>query len=350
MKLGICAFPLTRSLETGRGLEKVLAEVCCELEKANHRFSLYESGFKAVPFFNKLRKAKDDIYLAIYPVASIFPILLKKRPLITAVFDMIPYYVKGYDNSLKFAFKRWCIRLACKHSDYLIVDFASNKDKIIQLFNVPEDRIALLSHLSHGVNHRIYYPDPGYKKEYAVSFLGEAKRSKGMDSVIKAFQLVKEEWPESTLTLASHGSELQQMKDLARSLLPEGSYKFVGFVPEDKMREFYNTADVFLFPSRYGMGLSSLEAMACGTPAIVGSGQDTKDFINDPDVMVDPDNERELADKILNLFRDRRVYQQKVAQGLALARSYSWESMTNKYYELCREVYQRMKGLDAGAF
>jgi glycosyltransferase involved in cell wall biosynthesis len=83
--------------------------------------------------------------------------------------------------------------------------------------------------------------------------------------------------------------------------------------------------------------------MACGTPAIVGSGQDAKDFINDPDVMVDPDNERELADKILNLFRDRRVYQQKVAQGLALAKSYSWESMTNKYYQLCREVYQRMK-------
>ena len=352
MKLGICAFPLTRSLETGRGLEKVLAEVCTELEKSNRPFSLYESGFtktefeavyKAFPFFNKLREAKDDIYLGIYPVASIFPILLKKRPLITAVFDMIPYYVQGYDNYLKFAFKRWCIRLACKQSDYLIVDFASNKDKIIQLFNVPEDRIALLSHLSHGVNHRLYYPEPGYKREYSLSFLGEAKRSKGMDSVIKAFRLVREQCPEATLALASHGKELQQMKELARSLLPEGSYEFVGFVPEEKMREFYNTADVFLFPSRYGMGLSSLEAMACGTPAIVGSGQDTKDFINDPDMMVDPDNERELADKILNLFRDRVIYRQKVAQGLALAKTYSWESMTNKYYELCQQVHRQLK-------
>ena len=326
--------------------------MCSELEKSNRSFSVYDCGYikseleailKAFHFLFKLRKANADIYLAIYPVAGIFPIILRKHPVITAVFDMVPFYVRGYDNFLKFAFKRWCIRFACKNSDFLIVDFVSNKEKIIKLFNVPEAKIALLSHLSHGVNHRTYYPEPGSKKKYNISFLGEAKRSKGMDSVIRAFQLINKDLPGATLTLASHGSELAQMKALAESLLPEGSYEFVGFVPEDKMREFYNRADVFAFPSRYGMGLSSLEAMACGTPAIVGRGQDTKDFINDPDVMVDPDSEQEIAVKILALFKDRQLYQQKVTQGLAIAGAYSWESMTNKYYELCRAVYRQSK-------
>jgi glycosyltransferase involved in cell wall biosynthesis len=333
-------------------LEKVLAEICAELEKSHRNFSLYDSGviksepeaiLKSIPFLNKLRKARDDVYLAIYPVAAIFPLFLRKRPVITAVFDMIPYSVEGYDNRLKFAFKRWCIRFACEKSDYLIVDFSSNKDKIIHLFGVPDHKIALLSHLSHGVNHRLYFPEAGFQKQYSVSFLGEAKRSKGMDSIIRAFRLIRDELPRSSLTLASRGSELEQMKALAHSLLPEGSYEFVGFIPEDRMREFYNAADVFAFPSRYGMGLSSLEAMACGTPAIVGRDQDTKDFINDPDIMVDPDNEREIADKILRLFRDRDFYQQKVEQGLALAKQYSWETMTKKYYELCRAIYSKTK-------
>jgi glycosyltransferase involved in cell wall biosynthesis len=352
MKLGIFAFPLTRSLETGRGLEKVLVELCSELEKSNRSFSLYDSGFirseveailKAIPFLTRLRKTADDVYLGIYPVAAIFPILLNKRPVITAVFDMIPYSVRGYDSFLKFAIKRWCIRYACKNSDYLIVDFATNKEKIIQLFGIPEDRIALLSHLSHGVNHRLYYPEAGYRKDFNIAFLGEAKRSKGMDSVIKAFKLIHAKQPQATLTLASHGSELEQMKHLAKSLLAEPSYQFVGFVPEEKMRQFYNTADIFTFPSRYGMGLSSLEAMACGTPAIVGKDQDTRDFIDDPDVMVDPDNEQEIADKILRLFEDRDLYRQKVAQGLTIAQAYSWENMANKYYDLCQEVHRRFQ-------
>jgi glycosyltransferase involved in cell wall biosynthesis len=359
MRLGICAFPMTRSLETGRGLEKVLVELCAELERAGRAFSFYDLGYmkteaeailKALPFLRKLRRARDDVYLAIYPVAGIFPILLKKRPVITAVFDMIPYFVSGYDSFIKFAIKRWCIRFACRNSDYLIVDFASNKDKIIQLFGIPEERIALLSHLSHGVNHRLYYPEPGCKKPYSISFLGEAKRSKGMDSVIKAFRLIHQRLPEATLTLASHGSELEEMRELARETLPPNTYRFAGFIPEDKMREFYNTADLFMFPSRYGMGLSSLEAMACGTPAIVGKGQDTRDFIDDPDVMVDPDNEEEIAQKALALFNDRHLYQQKVAQGLVLAGAYSWENMANKYYDLCRKVYEEtVAGSDAAA-
>jgi glycosyltransferase involved in cell wall biosynthesis len=171
-----------------------------------------------------------------------------------------------------------------------------------------------------------------------------------MDSVIKAFRLIHQRLPEATLTLASHGSELEEMRELARETLPPNTYRFAGFIPEDKMREFYNTADLFMFPSRYGMGLSSLEAMACGTPAIVGKGQDTRDFIDDPDVMVDPDNEEEIAQKALALFNDRHLYQQKVAQGLVLAGAYSWENMANKYYDLCRKVYEEtVAGSDAAA-
>ena len=45
--------------------------------------------------------------------------------------------------------------------------------------------------------------------------------------------------------------------------------RFLGFVPIDTLRVFYQAAAAFVFPSLYeGFGLPPLEAMACGTPVV----------------------------------------------------------------------------------
>lgn len=271
----------------------------------------------------------------------IFPSFLGKKPLITAVHDLIPYFVSGYDKGFKYAIKRWSIKYCCYKSDYLIVPFRSTKEKIVEMFHIPPDKIFVIP---YGVDHATYFPDSSIeKKKFRIAFLGEAKRAKGMDSVIKAFRIIKETLPEASLVLASQGNELEQMKTLAKENLPENSYEFVGFVSEGKMREFYNMADVFIYPSHYGFGLSALEAMACGTPVIVGATLDALDFIDDEELLVDPENSYSLAQKVLCLISNREKYKQKSEEGIKTAKKYSWIKMAKDYYIACLMASEKYK-------
>ncbi len=351
MKIGVCAFPLSRNNESGRGLERVIFELCKYLELQNIEFDFYGNSdldnlkgsasifhelkaiLSSLNYLFKLYKTNNDCYFATYPVAALFPIILKKQPLITVVHDLIPFMVRGYDNKYKYFLKRKCIKYACLNSQTLIVPFLSTKEKIVDLFNIDEKKIIVIP---YGVDASSYYPDNSVLKiKNKIAFLGEAKRSKGLDSLIKAFKIVLQQIPNSSLIIASQGNELAQMKQLALEYLPPASYNFLGFIPEKSMNEFYNSADLFVFPSRYGFGLSALEAMACGTPALVGNTLDACDFFNDEDLLVDPEDTKQIAQKIVYLMLDINLKKQKSEQVLKIAQQFSFEEMSKRYYIEC---------------
>jgi glycosyltransferase involved in cell wall biosynthesis len=342
MNLGICGYPLSRGKETGRGLERVIEEFCHFLTRNNIPFDFYDRGLihseitaviESLFYLASLRKTSNDCYFAAYAVSGIFPAFLRKRPLVTLITDLIPFHVAGYDNWLKYAIKRWCAKFSSVRSDWLIVGSSSIKNEIVERFGVDPDKVVVVP---WGVDHTAYYPAPNITKiSKRVAFLGEAKRAKGIDAVIRSFKFVRQEIPNATLAIAGTGRDLEEMKRLAAQILPPESYTFVGFVPEEKMNEFYNAADLFIFPSRYGFGLSALEAMACGTPTLVGATLDARDFFFDEDLLVNPDDDREIAGKLIALLGDDNEKMKKGREAVEFARQFSWESMSEKYLGVC---------------
>ena len=58
--------------------------------------------------------------------------------------------------------------------------------------------------------------------------------------------------------------------------------RFLGFVPFDTLRCFYESAAAFVFPSLYeGFGLPPLEAMACGTPVVTSNVSSLPEVVGD---------------------------------------------------------------------
>jgi|GEM_PF-617051 glycosyltransferase involved in cell wall biosynthesis len=335
---GICAFPLSQGRSTGRGLERVIAELLAGLDEIGQPYSFYERGvirnellavLQSAAFMFGLARQRHAVWFAVYPVAALFPLLARKRPVITGVYDLIPFLARGYDNSLKYAIKRACIAFACRRSDHLIVPFESTAAEIAQMFGVPRNRISVIP---LGIDHKRFYIDETVQTQpFRVGFLGEAKRAKGLDTTILAFAKILTEHPDAFLTIASGGNELESLKELARTTLPAGSYEFVGFVAEDDMRKFYAELDIFLFPSRYGFGMSAVEAMACGTPAIIGRTLDSQDFFDDELSVVDPESAEELAERVVTLLKDRDLYNHLRDWGLRKAGSLSWQQMASDY-------------------
>ena len=346
--LGICAFPNSEEIETAYGLKKVIAEFRNYLIGNNLEHNFYEKGFfksslfelkayiKSLSYIRELNNRNDHSYFAVNPVAGIYPVILRKKPLITAIHDMLPFEISGYESKVKFSIKRKLFEYCCLYSDRIIVPFNSTKMKIIELFNIDKTKIVTIP---YGVNHEQYYPNNNIKKiRNSVAYLGAADSAKGMDSLIEAFQYVKREIEDAKLILASTGKEINFMTKLASDILPHGSYEFLGFVPESDMNRFYNSAHIFVFPSRYGFGLSALEAMACGTPAISGAVFDSKDFIDDDELLTNPYDPKDIAQKIVCLMKDRKKYEQKKIQCISIASKYSWSKMAKAYYNTCIDI------------
>jgi glycosyltransferase involved in cell wall biosynthesis len=347
-QVGISAFPLSMGRDTGRGLERVIAELVTGLDAIGQPYVFHDRGMllteaavlrQAANFLWDLRGVRHDVWFGVYPVSSIFTIMARKRPVVTGVYDLIPFLARGYDNFLKYSIKRRYIEFACRHSDGLIVPFPSTAEQIVNMFGVQADRIGVIP---LGIDHGRFWCDAAIpKRKFRIGFLGEAKRAKGLDTVILAFAEIASQNPEAFLAIASGGNELEEMKDLARKNIPPGRYEFIGFVPEEDMRQFYSELDLFLFPSRYGFGLSAVEAMACGTPAIVGRTLDSTDFFTHELSLVDPNSPAELAGRISLLLTDRQRHAELREWALKRVQSLSWKSMAEKYVEFWKEIRSR---------
>ncbi len=74
---------------------------------------------------------------------------------------------------------------------------------------------------------------------------------------------------------------------------------FTDYVPDNDLVKFYNTADLFVYPSLYeGFGLPPLEAMACGCPVITSNISSLPEVVGDAGMMIDPNDVESLTESM----------------------------------------------------
>ena len=111
-----------------------------------------------------------------------------------------------------------------------------------------------------------------------VLAVGRIAKNKGYDLLIRAMPPVFERVDDARLLLAVGSQEpardeirqVDELKQLAQELGIAERVIFRDYIPDDKLADYYRAADVFALSSRYEpFGMTAVEAMACGTPAVV---------------------------------------------------------------------------------
>ena len=78
-----------------------------------------------------------------------------------------------------------------------------------------------------------------------------------------------------------------------------GSIEFSGFISNDRLRELYMHASLYVFPSFFeGFGLSLIEAMACGLVCACSDNSSLGEIAADAALTFDPSKPEEIADAI----------------------------------------------------
>ncbi len=139
-----------------------------------------------------------------------------------------------------------------------------------------------------------------------VARLKTSEARKGYNSVIKVLPKVIKEIPNAKYLLVGSGNDIPRLKALVTALCLEDYVVFCGFVPNEKLIDYYNLCDVFIMPSeKEGFGIVFLEALACGKPVIAGNKDGAVDALLNGKlgVLVDPNNEEEIARAIIKVLR-----------------------------------------------
>ncbi|MDY7030074.1 MAG: glycosyltransferase, partial [Spirochaetota bacterium] len=110
---------------------------------------------------------------------------------------------------------------------------------------------------------------------FAVSRLAE---NKGLDLLVDSFAMVAERFQHASLVLAighedrdeTEEAIYQKILRIARERKIDDRIKFIGFIEDEELPDYYRAADLFVLSSRYEpFGMTAIESMASGTPCIV---------------------------------------------------------------------------------
>jgi len=243
---------------------------------------------------------------------------------------------RGLQQAMRF---RLAQRSLARATRIMAVSQATRQD-IENLFAIPSEKITVVENAiderfiqssrreeSRLVLERHQVSDP------FLLYVGSARPQKNVPRLIEAFAVIRGELQDHPvyhrLKLLIIGDELSEHPDLRRTVIRtrmQDHVRFLGYVPIETLRVFYQAAEVFVFPSLYeGFGLPPLEAMAQGTPVVTSNVSSLPEVVGDAAVLVHPENVFDIARGVQQVLLDPELRQELRRRGQRRLARFSWE-------------------------
>jgi glycosyltransferase involved in cell wall biosynthesis len=231
------------------------------------------------------------------------------------------------------------------------------KTEIQKLFEIPASRIEVVynaiderflgGHASAADRELIA---ERYQVNYPfLLYAGRISPHKNVVRMIEAFSTLKAELEKTQtfpdLKLIIIGDDLSGNPDLRRTVIRSGvqnDVRFLGFVPIETLRIFYDAAKIFVFPSLYeGFGLPPLEAMAHGTPVVASNVSSLPEVVGNAAVLVNPENVFEIMRALHRVLTNQPLRDRMKDRGYEQVSRFSWDSSVRRVLEVYRQVGRR---------
>ncbi|HEV3332123.1 MAG TPA: glycosyltransferase family 1 protein [Bryobacteraceae bacterium] len=269
--------------------------------------------------------------------------LLMVRPYVVTVHDMSSLLFEFHGSETRMRLRRELFRRGLMRASRVIAVSEATRRDLQNLLGVPLEHVR-----------RVYNaPDPEFLahrdesdgqerlrilERYQISYpfllyAGNIRPHKNVPRLVEAFAVVRDQLSShpiyKDLRLIIIGDTISQYPSVRQAVIKsrtESVVRFLGFVPFDTLRCFYEAAAAFVFVSRYeGFGLPPIEAMACGTPVVTSNVSSLPEVVGDAAVQVNPENVFEIARGIREVLLDEDLRATLIRCGRDQAARFSWE-------------------------
>jgi glycosyltransferase involved in cell wall biosynthesis len=252
-----------------------------------------------------------------------FPLLISKKlrgKSLVTIHDAIIYKIKER-KWLSEKYIKFMYQLAKRAKIIHSPSYQSRKD-LIKVLCIPKEKIFVIP---WGIDLKRFRPLRRRRDEFTVGYLGGLGRRKNVDTVLRVAKTLERE--NIKFKIGGTGPQLNKLIKIKEKLKLK-NVEFLGFIEEEKLPEFYNSLDVFLFPSSYeGFGIPVLEAMACGVHVISSKIPSSVEIGSN--IFLYFKSEVEIPKLILNLRRKRS--KKKL---IKRAKKFDWKDVVEKFTQI----------------
>ena len=175
-------------------------------------------------------------------------------------------------------------------------------------------------------------------KHYILA-LGNLQPRKNITTLLRAWKAIRNHPELQNMSLVVTGKKAWLYDEILQEAGEAGANEaggalterihFTGYLPEEDLPALYSGAFLFVYPSLFeGFGLPPIEAMACGTPVIVGRNSALPEVCGDAAHYADVSSHEHLGAAILELALNGEERLRLSKLGLAQARSFTLENLT----------------------
>jgi len=184
----------------------------------------------------------------------------------------------------------------------------------------------------------------GLEAQGYTLFVGTIEPRKNVDGLLTAYAMLPEALRQRyPLVLAgSVGWRSQATHAQMERAAQAGWLRYLRFASQADLPALYAGAALFAYPSFYeGFGLPVLEAMASGVPVVTSNVSSLPEVAGDAAWLVEPHDERALADALAHGLQNATWREQAHTRGLACAADFHWQRCVQETLALYARIVHR---------
>lgn len=284
---------------------------------------------------------------------SFIPKLMGAK-IILDIHDILPEFfcqkfnkpIDSYLAKLLFVVEKLSVRFA----NHVIVSNDLWRGRIIQRNNLSPDHCTTI--LNYPTKEFFNNSVHKFKNnEFKIIYPGTISYIHGIDIAINAIAIVKHQFPDVRLniyTIPTNMKYFNYINSLIDHLQLNKNVKFYEFVPLERLRELMSTSTMGIVPKREGIfageafSTKILQFMAAGIPVIASRTKIDEYYFDDSMIMFfEPNNPEDLANQIIELFKDIKKQQSLVINAKHFVLQNQWELKKDIYFKIIDRMLKK---------
>ena len=291
----------------------------------------------------QLEKERIDIF---HGLSNELPLNIHKSQIrsVVTIHDLIflryPQYYQPIDRKI-YTYK---FRKACENADKIIAISECTKRDIIKYFGIPSDKIEVVY---QGCDLSFTRPVTEEKKrevrtkyqlpDHYILNVGSIEERKNALSAVEALVMLPEH-----IHLVIVGRRTEYTDRIERFIKENNLQKrvhIISNVPFDDLPAFYQSAEIFVYPSRFeGFGIPIIEALYSNIPVVAATGSCLEEAGGPDSIYVHPDDAKGMADAFKQIYSDPVKKKNMIEKGLKFARHFSEEKQAEEILNIYKKL------------